>query len=45
MEQRVRQVLEGKQALFDGLLVNDADRVEIEVGQATFLDRLRTVLE
>jgi superfamily II DNA or RNA helicase len=46
LEERIRQVVENKRALFEGLLVDDADRVELdEAVQATFVDRMRALLD
>lgn len=45
IEERVRQVVENKRALFDGLLVDDADRVELDdATQSTFVERMRTLM-
>lgn len=45
IEERVRQVVENKRALFDGLLVDEADRVVLdEASQASFLDRVRNLV-
>jgi superfamily II DNA or RNA helicase len=46
VEERVRRVIEGKRALFEGLLVDGADRIELDVGrQASFLERVRSLTE
>ncbi len=46
LEERVRQVVEEKRALFDGLLVDDADRVVLDAAaQSTFVERVRLLLE
>ncbi len=45
MEERVRQVVESKRALFDGLLVDDADRVVFDDQRRdSFVDRVRTLI-
>jgi len=45
IEERVRQVVENKKALFDGLLVDEVDRVVLdEAVQASFVDRVRSLL-
>jgi len=45
IEERVRQVVENKKALFDGLLVDEVDRVVLdEAVQANFVDRVRSLL-
>jgi superfamily II DNA or RNA helicase len=45
IEERVRQVVENKKALFDGLLVDEVDRVILdEAVQASFVDRVRSLL-
>jgi superfamily II DNA or RNA helicase len=46
IEERVRQVVENKKALFDGLLVDEVDRVVLdEAVQASFVERVRSLLE
>ncbi|MDX1389799.1 MAG: C-terminal helicase domain-containing protein, partial [Acidobacteriota bacterium] len=46
IEERVRQVVEAKKALFDGLLVDEVDRVVIDPrSQATILERVRDLVE
>ena len=46
MEERVRLVLEGKRALFDGLLVDEADRITFDVDRrSTFVDKVRTLID
>lgn len=45
IEERVRRVLEGKRALFDGLLVDDLDEIVFdEAGSAGFVDQLRSLI-
>jgi superfamily II DNA or RNA helicase len=45
IEERVRQVVENKKALFDGLLVDEVDRVVLdEAVQANFVERVRNLL-
>jgi superfamily II DNA or RNA helicase len=45
IEERVRAVVESKKALFDGLLVDEVDRVELdEASQAGFFERIRTLV-
>jgi superfamily II DNA/RNA helicase len=45
IEERVRQVVENKKALFDGLLVDEVDRVVLdEAVQASFVERVRNLL-
>jgi superfamily II DNA or RNA helicase len=45
IEERVRQVVENKKALFDGLLVDEVDRVVLdEAVQASFVERVRSLL-
>jgi superfamily II DNA or RNA helicase len=45
IEERVRAVVESKKALFDGLLVDEADRVEMdEASQAGFFERIRSLV-
>jgi SNF2 family DNA or RNA helicase len=45
IEERVRQVVENKKALFDGLLVDEVDRVVLdEAVQANFVERVRSLL-
>ncbi len=45
IEERVRQVVENKRALFEGLLVEEADRVVLdEASQASFLERVRSLV-
>jgi SNF2 family DNA or RNA helicase len=46
IEERVRRVIEAKRALFDGLLVEEADRIVLdEARQASFLERVRGLTE
>ena len=46
IEERVRQVVETKKALFDGLLVDEVDRVVIDPrSQATILERVRHLVD
>jgi len=45
IEERVRQVVENKKALFDGLLVDEVDRVVLdEAVQASFVERVRSLM-
>ncbi len=45
IEERVRRVVEGKRALFEGLLVEGADRVEFnETGRATIVEQVRHLI-
>ena len=45
IEERVLRVVEGKRALFDGLLVDGADRVSFnDAGRATFVEQVRTLI-
>ena len=45
IEERVRQVVEGKRALFEGLLVEEADRIVLEgPARATFVERVRALV-
>ena len=45
IEERVRQVVENKKALFEGLLVDEVDRVDLdEAVQASFVERVRSLL-
>jgi superfamily II DNA or RNA helicase len=45
LEERVRQVVEGKQALFDGLLVERASEVVLsEAARSSFVERARTLI-
>jgi len=46
IEERVRQVVEDKRALFEGLLVDDADRVILDAStRSTFVERIRLLLD
>ncbi len=46
IEERVRRVIEAKRALFDGLLVEEADRILLDGDrQAPFLERVRSLTE
>jgi SNF2 family DNA or RNA helicase len=46
LEERVRRVVEDKRALFDGLLVDEVDRVVLDApARAGFLERLRVLLQ
>jgi SNF2 family DNA or RNA helicase len=46
IEERVRKVIEGKRALFEGLLVEEVDRVVLdEERQSSFLERVRNLTE
>jgi superfamily II DNA or RNA helicase len=45
IEERVRQVVENKKALFEGLLVDEVDRVVLdEAVQASFVERVRSLM-
>lgn len=45
LEERVRQVVEAKQALFDGLLVQRSDEVVLDAqSSASFLERARDLI-
>jgi len=45
LEERVRQVVEGKQALFDGLLVEQTNEVVLsEAARSSFIERARALL-
>jgi superfamily II DNA or RNA helicase len=45
IEERVRQVVESKRALFEGLLVQEADEVALDASaRASFLERARVLL-
>ena len=45
VEERVRQVVESKRALFEGLLVDQAERVVFEENRGeTFIERVRTLI-
>lgn len=45
IEERVRQVVENKKALFEGLLVDEVDRVDLdEAVQASFVERVRSLM-
>jgi len=45
IEERVRQLVEGKRALFEGLLVEQADRVDFDDrNQASFVQRVRSLV-
>jgi len=45
IEERVLRVLEGKRALFEGLLIDDVDRIVFdEAGSAGFVDQLRSLM-
>ncbi len=44
IEERVRQVVEAKRALFDGLLVEEADRIVLDGAGSTIVERLRGLL-
>jgi len=45
IEERVRQLVEGKRALFEGLLVEQVDRIEFEEGSMSFVERVRSLME
>ncbi|MBZ5637703.1 MAG: SWIM zinc finger family protein [Acidobacteriia bacterium] len=46
IEERVRRVIEGKRALFEGLLVDEADRIDLdEGGQVSFVERIRSLTD
>jgi len=46
IEERVRQLVEGKRALFEGLLVEQVDRIEFdERGHMSFVERVRSLIE
>ncbi|MDH3784563.1 MAG: DEAD/DEAH box helicase [Acidobacteriota bacterium] len=46
IEERVRRLVESKRALFDGLLVNDADYVKFDdAGRTAWLQRIGNLLE
>jgi SNF2 family DNA or RNA helicase len=46
IEERVRQVLEAKRALFDGLLDSDADHVVIDKAhRSSFMERVRNLIQ
>ncbi len=45
IEERVRGVIEAKRALFEGLLVDEADRVDFDPDrQASFLEKVRSLI-
>ncbi len=45
IEERVRQVVEDKRALFEGLLVDDADQVVLDrADRSSFIERVRVLL-
>ena len=45
IEERVRRVVESKRALFEGLLVDGADRITFdETGRAGFVEQIRGLL-
>jgi len=45
IEERVRQVVEGKRALFDGLLVEGADTVVLDAGgRSSLVERVRELI-
>ena len=45
IEERVRKVVESKRALFDGLLVNEVDRVQFDAtGRAGFVEQVRSLI-
>ncbi len=46
IEERVRKVAAGKRALFDGLLVEEADQVRFDpTGPASFIEQVRELIE
>ena len=46
LEERVRRVVDGKRALFDGLLVEGADQVRFDSrGKASFVEQVRDLVE
>jgi hypothetical protein len=46
IEERVRQVVESKRALFDGLLSSESDHVVFDDdGRNSFMERIRTLIE
>jgi superfamily II DNA or RNA helicase len=46
IEERVRQLVETKKALFDGLLVDEVDRVVVDPrGQSSILERVRRLID
>ena len=46
LEERVRTVLEGKRALFEGLLAQQDDRIDFDAdGAASFVERVLTLLD
>jgi SNF2 family DNA or RNA helicase len=46
IEERVRQLVESKKALFDGLLVDEADHVVIRgPGQASMIEKIRMIVD
>ncbi len=46
LEERVRRVVDGKRALFDGLLVEGADQVRFDSrGKASFVEQVRDLIE
>ena len=46
IEERVRRVVENKRALFEGLLVDEADSIVFDAGRRdSFLERVRTLID
>lgn len=46
IEERVRQVVEGKRALFEGLLIDEADRVVVDNrGRASLVEQVQTLVD
>jgi SNF2 family DNA or RNA helicase len=47
LEERVRQVVEGKRALFEGLLIDEADRIVVgpRDGQASLVEQVQRLLD
>jgi SNF2 family DNA or RNA helicase len=47
LEERVRQVVEGKRALFEGLLIDEADRIVVSPreGQASLVEQVQRLLD
>ena len=45
LEERVRRVVDGKRALFDGLLVEGADQVRFDArGKASFVEQVKDLI-
>ena len=45
IEERVRQLVESKRALFEGLLVEQVDRIEFDADSTSFVERVRSLME